>query len=88
MKTEEPTLVVWEPRWTPPTIEATCPSCGARRPRIATSWRGRVDGTLTAVLVCERGVPDAERSCWRNFNVTVDIEERTDQPFDLGGDRS
>lgn len=74
-ETDEPVLVKWEPRWTPPVVESTCPSCGARRERSATAWAGNVDGTLRARFACEPW-PEwpAERSCYCVFDVEVAIE--------------
>lgn len=68
----EPAILRQMERARSPQIEATCPSCGRRLVRVATSWAQNSRDGLTARLVCDRRVlPD----CARVFDVTIPIEQ-------------
>jgi hypothetical protein len=53
-----------EPRWEPPVLVSTCPSCGTRRARKATNWSWHTDGHLRAHVNC------GNQDCWRNWDTT------------------
>lgn len=68
----QPVLHRWDPRWRPPMIEGTCPSCGRRLVRQATGWAMNDDG-LTARFVCDRSQRPAK--CWRVFDAKIPMPE-------------
>jgi hypothetical protein len=67
---------------TPPLVEATCPGCGRRLTRAASSWSARLGGDLTARFGC---LPLGDARCYQVFEVTVSTSSSV--PPTEGADR-
>lgn len=76
-----PVLVSWEPRWTAPVIEATCPSCGLRTARSASSWNGE-----TARFMCRPAIT-GEKDCWQVFDVAIPNDQASTEGAESEQDR-